>query len=41
MTEVPNPIQICTEGTILFIDDAGTINVRWDDGRTLGLIRGY
>ncbi len=28
------------EGTISFIDDAGTIHVSWDNGRRLGLIDG-
>jgi len=27
-----------TEGTIDDVDDAGTIHVRWDNGRNLGLI---
>lgn len=29
-----------TEGTVRFIDDFGTIHVRWDDGSALGLIPG-
>ncbi|MDD3052607.1 MAG: DUF4314 domain-containing protein [Candidatus Cloacimonetes bacterium] len=40
MPDDPNPIQSGTEGTILFVDDAGTIHVLWDDGRTLGVIKG-
>lgn len=27
-------------GTVQFIDDVGTIHVRWDDGSNLGLIVG-
>lgn len=27
-----------TEGTVTFIDDAGTIHMRWDTGSSLGLI---
>lgn len=29
-----------TQGTVLFIDDIGTIHVRWDNGSRLGLIPG-
>ena len=29
-----------TEGTVTFIDDAGTIHMRWDTGSSLGLISG-
>lgn len=28
------------EGTISFVDDLGTLHVRWDSGSTLGLIPG-
>lgn len=28
------------EGTVTFVDDAGTIHVTWDNGSTLGLIPG-
>lgn len=27
-------------GEVMFIDDAGTIHVRWDNGSTLGVIIG-
>ncbi|UXW85096.1 DUF4314 domain-containing protein [Microbacterium azadirachtae] len=27
-------------GEVLFVDDAGTVHVAWDDGSTLGLIPG-
>lgn len=29
-----------TEGTVDFVDDTGTVFVRWDDGSRLGLISG-
>ena len=29
-----------TEGTVQYIDDMGTIHVRWDNGSSLGLIYG-
>lgn len=28
------------EGTVMFVDDAGTVHVDWDNGSTLGLIPG-
>lgn len=28
------------EGTIMCVDDAGTVHVAWDNGSTLGLIPG-
>lgn len=28
------------EGTIMFIDDIGTVHVNWDNGSTLGLVPG-
>ena len=27
-----------TRGTVEFVDDMGTIHMRWDNGRTLGLV---
>lgn len=40
MTDDPNPIAPGTEGTIRLIDGMGIIHVKWDDGRTLGVIPG-
>lgn len=40
MTDDPNPITPGTEGIIKFVDDLGVIHVKWDNGRTLGLIPG-
>lgn len=34
------PILPGTKGTVQFVDDMGTIHMKWDDGRTLGLIYG-
>jgi len=28
------------EGTIDFVDDLGTVHVKWDTGSSLGLVRG-
>jgi len=30
-----------TYGTVRFIDDVGTVHVAWDNGATLGMVRGY
>ena len=35
-----NPVDEGLEGTIVNIDDLGTMHVNWDDGRTLGVIPG-
>ncbi len=35
-----HPVPTGTQGTIKFIDDAGTIHVAWDNGSTLGVIWG-
>ena len=34
------PVAPGTTGTVGRVDDAGTLHVSWDDGRTLGLIPG-
>lgn len=36
----PDPVRAGSEGTVACVDDAGTVHVDWDDGRTLGLIPG-
>jgi hypothetical protein len=40
MIDDPNPVPAGTQGTIFLIDATGTLHVRWDDGRKLGLIPG-
>jgi hypothetical protein len=34
----PNPIPPGTEGTVIKVDDMGTLHVKWDNGRSLGIV---
>lgn len=36
----PNPIPNGMTGTVLYVDDLGTVSCAWDNGRTLSLIPG-
>ena len=36
----PAPVPADTRGTVTSVDSMGTIHVRWDNGRTLGVIPG-
>lgn len=39
MDDIQAP-PVGTEGTVTFVDDTGTIHMRWDTGSSLGLISG-
>lgn len=34
----PQPIPDGMCGTVVYVDDAGTLHTRWDNGRSLGII---
>ncbi|MBN2882066.1 MAG: DUF4314 domain-containing protein [Clostridia bacterium] len=34
------PIESGTQGTVEIVDDAGTLHMKWDNGRTLGIVPG-
>ena len=34
------PIEAGTKGTVVYVDGMGTLHMKWDNGRTLGLIPG-
>ena len=40
MSDPYNPIAPGAKGTVVAVDDMGTIHMQWDSGRTLGLIPG-
>lgn len=40
MVDDPRPVASGTLGTVKYVDDAGTIHVNWDNGRTLGVVYG-
>ena len=40
MDDPYSPIDPGTKGTVEMVDDMGTIHMKWDNGRTLGLVPG-
>ncbi|MEN6291718.1 MAG: DUF4314 domain-containing protein [Methanobacterium sp.] len=35
---IDEPAPSGTEGTVILVDDLGTVHVNWDNGHTLGLL---
>lgn len=40
MDDPYTPIESGMKGTVNIIDDAGTLHMKWDNGRTLGIVPG-
>jgi hypothetical protein len=40
MNDPHHPVESGTRGTVEHVDDMGTIHMRWDNGRGLGLVPG-
>ena len=40
MDDPYTPIESGTQGTVEIVDDAGTLHMKWDNGRTLGIVPG-
>lgn len=40
MSDPYHPVPTGTEGTVINVDDIGTIHVNWDNGQSLGLAYG-
>lgn len=40
MGDDPRPVEPGTKGTVVWVDDIGTVHVDFDNGRKLGLIPG-
>ena len=36
----PYGVASGTQGTVMYVDDIGTVHVRWDNGSSLGLVYG-
>ena len=40
MNDPYSPVESGTSGTVRYVDDAGTLAVAWDNGRSLSLVPG-
>lgn len=38
MGDDPHPLEPGSRGTVIAVDAFGTIHIKWDNGRTLGLL---
>ena len=38
MNDPHNPVESGTRGTIEYVDDVGTLHMKWDNGQGLGLV---
>ena len=40
MNDPYHPVEPGTRGTVKYVDDLGTVHMKWDNGRSLGLVPG-
>lgn len=40
MNDPCHPVEPGTRGTVKYVDDLGTVHMKWDNGRSLGLVPG-
>lgn len=40
MEDPYSPIEPGTKGTVVHVDDMGTLHMKWDNGRSLGVVPG-
>lgn len=40
MDDPHHPVEPGTRGTVKYVDDLGTVHMKWDNGRSLGLVPG-
>lgn len=40
MSDPYSPVPIGTQGEVTSVDDMGTLHMKWDNGRSLGLVVG-
>lgn len=40
MNDPHTTLEPGTQGTVEFVDDMGTLQMKWDNGRTIGIVHG-